>query len=99
MYAEFFCTVGCKSKPEKEQSKRLLNPRLTETEQKLFLEKAAAHDRKVKKEHEKYERRIKLCKVFTKRDFMEYFNMSRQKDQRMILLLCAKEFDDFLFRQ
>ena len=72
-------------------AKRLLNPRLDAEEQKVYIKKAAEHNERVRREHEKFERRIRLCKVYTKADFIESFNSSRVNDQRMLLTLCSKE--------
>lgn len=80
---------------KKETIKRLINPRFSLAERKIYLEKAAIYDKKIEKEQEKFKLRIKLCKVNTKKDFTEYYLNARKIDSRMILLLCSKQY--FLF--
>lgn len=72
-------------------TRRLLNPHLGEVEQRVYIARAIEHERELKHEQEKYERRIKLCKVFKKEDFTEAFHSSRKDDKRMLLVLCSEE--------
>jgi len=68
-----------------------LNPNLNDVEQRVYIAKAIEHDREVKNQQEKYERRIKLFKVYKKEDFVEGFDSSRKNDRRMLLILRSEK--------
>ncbi len=69
-----------------------MNPRLSKEERELYLRKAEEHEAQIKRERERYEKRIKLNKIVTKADFQGAYRGSREVDRRMLLVLCSKSY-------
>ena len=70
----------------------MINPRLSEEERNLYIKKASEYERKLKRERERYEKRIKLNKVYTEDNFLAAFKSSREDDKRMALVVCSKTY-------